>query len=790
MTIVYLAQQYVRNQFSIIPIKGNGSKAPATRWEPYQQRLPTNAELDSWFSSLEKGIGVVCGPVSNNLAVIDFDTQAEQTYPQWFAAVQQQLPDVAPKLFIVQTPRPGYHVYFRTETGTDLPAGQVLAWTAPQQTDMQDAEGSPVYAPQVRIELRSTGQYVVAPGSPDGTHPTGRPYRVLQGSCDTVPVLPADLVQQLLEIARSYSLYQPQHVQRQPGQPYRGEPRPGDIYNQQADFLELLLQHGWQVHHSVDMQTCRHVGSLIYLTRPGKDPQLGVSATLGALRSDDGRPLLYVFSKAALPFQAEQTYDAFAAYALLEHGGDFSTAAAAVRIRYAEQVQVAQQEWAQQNLPQPAAYVPFPVELLPDVVQRYVLEHSQAIGVDPAFVAVPMLAVLAGLIGQARRLVIKRGWTEPSILWAVTVSDVSTGKTPGWLAATAPARAIEKRMYELRQQAEQQYQIALQEWQSSEKQTPKPCKPEIHSQLTVDDVSMESLVDIHRHNWHGLLLSVDELAGWLRSFDLYRAGKGRDVENWLSIYNGTSVQVNRKTDGYRVYIPSTAISVCGTIQPEVAAATLFSERFEANGFAARILSAMPPAQIVRWSEKEVPEHIDQQMYQLAQRLHALTGEDNQQQRSLHLPFSADARAAFIRYLNDTADYAEHLEPALRNAWLKLRPAAARFALVFSVVGQIHKHPESHATQPVDLHSTQAGIELARWFGQELERNYRNGMTRSQDTLEAHLTFIKRMHPTGIDVRQLLRGRRSIQSAEQARQVLQQLLDAGYGRLSGQIFIPN
>jgi hypothetical protein len=538
------------------------------------------------------------------------------------------------------------------------------------------------------------------------------------------------------------------------------------------------MQHGWQLHHTVD--------DVDHLTRPGKPLAAGTSATLGALRSDDGRPLLYVFSSTASPFQAGSTYDAFAVYALLEHRGDFGTAAAAVRIRYACQVQAAQKAWQQANTPLPAAYRPFPVELLPDLVEAYVREHSQAIGVDAAFVAVPILPVLAGLIGQSRRLFVKRNWTEPSILWAATVADVSTGKSPGWQAATAPAQAIERAIHEQRRLADQQYQQALQEYQADRQQA-KPTKPDIRQQLTVDDATMETLTDIHSRNWHGLILSVDELAGWLRSFDQYRQGKGRDVENWLSIYNGSSCQVNRKTDGYRIYLPTTAVSVCGTIQPEVARATLFSERFVDNGFAARILSAMPPAEIVRWTEAEVPEHIDKAMNRLAQRLHGLTGEQGQE-RSIYLPFTDAARKLFIQYLNDTADHAQHLEPALRNAWLKLRPAAARFALVFSVVRQVQQG--GHATQPVDQESTQAGIQLAWWFGKELERNYQNGLGSPVDALESHLAWIRRTHPAGIDVRQLQQGRRAIQTAEQARQVLQQLLDNGAGTLAGHLFVPH
>jgi hypothetical protein len=785
MDILSTAAHYVQQKFSVLPVATNGSKQSVGSWKPYQTRFATEHELQQWFTSQQPcGIAIACGPISGNLSVIDFDYQAEQTYSQWFASVQQQLPDVSDQLFIVETPRPGYHVWFRTEA--EPPAGQVLAWTQPQQQfdstgqPVQDADGSPVLEPKVRIELRSTGHYVIAPGSPAATHPSGRPYRVLQGNCDTVPVLAADQTQRLLELARSYTQYQPQHVQRQPGQTYRGEPRPGDIFNQQTDLRQLLMQHGWQLHHSVE--------DVEHLTRPGKPIAAGTSATLGALRSDDGKPLLYVFSSAAAPFEAGSTYDAFACYALLEHRGDFSRAAATVRIRYAEQVRVAQQTWQQENAPQPAAYKPFPVELLPDVVQEYVVQHSQAIGIDAAFVAVPMLPVLAGLIGQSRRLYIKRNWTEPSILWAVTIADVSTGKTPGWQAATAPAKAIERSIYELRRQAEQQHQQAMQDWQRGDKQQPKPTKPEIHTQITLDDISMESLIEVHQHNWHGLLLTVDELAGWLRSFDQYRAGKGRDVENWLSIYNGNSCQVNRKTDGYRVYMPSTAISVCGTIQPEVAKATLFSEKFIDNGFAARILSAMPPAHVMRWTESEVPEHVDKQIHQLAQRLYALPGEDNQQ-RSLYLPFTADAKAAWIRYYNDAADYAKQLEPSLRFTWLKLRPVAARFALVLSVVDQLHKYPDGQATQPVDLQYIQSGIQLAMWFGKELERNYQAGIGSKQDNQETHLQWIRRTHPKGIDVRTLQQGRRSIETAEQARQILQQLLEAGHGRLDGQTFIP-
>src|SRR5262249_20080967 len=58
--------------------------------------------------------------------------------------------------------------------------------------------------------------------------------------------------------------------------------------------------------------------------RPGKDH--GMSATTG-MRSDCRKDLLYVFSPNAAPFTARKSYDKFAAYTLLRHGGDFRAAA-------------------------------------------------------------------------------------------------------------------------------------------------------------------------------------------------------------------------------------------------------------------------------------------------------------------------------------------------------------------------------------------------------------------------------------------------------------------------------
>lgn len=778
MDYTRIVRDYLVNGYNCLPLQVDGSKKPIGSWSHLQDRQLTEHELQTyWGNGQPAGIGILAGHISQNLHILDFDAEADEHFRRFWNDAQQLLPGIADKLIVVATPRPGRQVWFRQESAP--PKSQQLALSEPQPTGEHDADGNEILLPGILIETRGSGSYAVAVGSPAAVHPTGKPYQLIHGTFEQLPVLADAEADALLDICRSYSRYTPEHVQNKPGERYSGEPRPGDIYNQSADIRQLLLDAGWKSHHwEQDVE---------YLTRPGKAPAEGYSATLGFVRTDDGQPVLIVHSAAAAPFQKGSGYDAFACYALLKHGGDFGTAAAAVKIHLAGKVEAAQQQYHQAQQQSEQEYKPFPAHLLPDVVQQYVAEHAAAIGIDDAYVAVPMLPVLAALIGQSRAIYIKRNFTLPSILWAVTIGDVSRGKTPGWEAATAPADSIEHSLHQLMKQADAEHLKQLEAFERGELTT-KPKKEKQSQQLVVNDFTMETLIDIHQYN-NRLLLSIDELAAWVRSMDQYRGGKGRDVENWLSIYNGGKIQVNRKTDGYRVYLPQTSISVCGTIQPTVAQETIFTERFIGNGFAARILCAYPPGPIVGWTDAEVPQQVDDAMHELAQQLYGLQGDAHGMgTRPKYLPLAADALQIFKQWMQDAADYVSDMDRDLQNAWLKLRPVAARLALVHSVVQQTVQHPEAQASQPVDAQSMQAGIELAWWFGHELERNY--STTAGPDELQKHFQWILTKHPNGVDTRTLLTGRWSIKTAADARLVIQQLLEQGFGRLDGKTFIPH
>jgi hypothetical protein len=77
-------------------------------------------------------------------------------------------------------------------------------------------------------------------------------------------------------------------------------------------------------------------------------------------------------------------------------------------------------------------YRAFPTEALPAVLGDFVREQARALDCDAACVALPVLAAAAGAIGNTRRIRLKAGWEEPSIVWAAVVGEGGTLNSPAY----------------------------------------------------------------------------------------------------------------------------------------------------------------------------------------------------------------------------------------------------------------------------------------------------------------------------------------------------------------------
>lgn len=168
--VLAAARCYLAAGLSVIPVHADGSKAAATKWGEYKERVPTEAELVEWFAPHRAvGVAIVCGKVSGNLAVLDFESNA--VWERWrerIAAVGSA--EVFDGFPLVRTPKGGRHLYCRIREGW-APGGK-LAMLSKSET---------------LVEVRGQGNYVLAPGSPPACHPLNRPYVLeLPGWLDAV----------------------------------------------------------------------------------------------------------------------------------------------------------------------------------------------------------------------------------------------------------------------------------------------------------------------------------------------------------------------------------------------------------------------------------------------------------------------------------------------------------------------------------------------------------------------------------------------------------------------------
>jgi hypothetical protein len=151
-TIEQAALDYLRLHWSVIPMRAR-DKRPAIRWQEYQHRRASEAEVRIWFQEWpDSNVGIVTGVLSG-LVVLDIDPRhGGDNSLALFLREHGPLPQTIES----RTGGGGWHVYFAH------PGGIV-------RNKVGLAPG---------IDVRGDGGCVVAPPS---VHGSGRPYVWLEG---------------------------------------------------------------------------------------------------------------------------------------------------------------------------------------------------------------------------------------------------------------------------------------------------------------------------------------------------------------------------------------------------------------------------------------------------------------------------------------------------------------------------------------------------------------------------------------------------------------------------------
>lgn len=368
-----------------------------------------------------------------------------------------------------------------------------------------------------------------------------------------------------------------------------------------------------------------------------------------------------------------------------------------------------------------ADYVPPPVSALPPVLREFVERGAAAQGVDPAFYLVPMLPALAGAIGTTRRVALNEDWQEPAVLWGAPVAPSGCGKSPALREVLAPITQRNRELHERSEALRQSYEAEREARRSDREASGPPPEPPPVLRACVQDCTLEALGARHADNRRGLLVAVDELASWVGGFDRYRAGG--DAATWLSLHNGDPLQVDRRAERGSFYLPRSAVSVCGSIQPAVAKRIVATEQHKASGLAARLLWAMPPLTAPRWTDRTIGDAVRGAYRRVVSSLLDLEPEDGE---PVVLQLSPKAREVLVRWVNDSGQSwlaaVRSGEPDVAATLAKLRGGAARIALVLCLARHAEDGTASLVRQ-VDEIDARAGVQLCQWFEGESRRLY-------------------------------------------------------------------
>jgi putative DNA primase/helicase len=335
--------------YTPVPIQTNGEKRPIGTWTHLQNDQPTEAAVRLAFAKDTDGLGLICGASSGHLEMFEAEGRAviEGVVGELATLMTSNgFGELWARLtagYVESTPAGGIHWYYRVDgtarTNTKLAsrpstadelAAIKAAESAQAQTITDETQRAarlaiiealtPEKRPQVLLETRGQGGFTVIAPSAGRTHPTGAAWSALTGSVHTVPVLTEaerdalHAIATMLDQMPATAIPTPRITSGSTGGD-SSRLRPGDDYNERATWGEILTPRGWTRAH--------HFGGNAYgWTRPGKSVRDGISATTGRNDGDN----LYVFSTSTeLP--TAKPLSKFHAYALLEHGGDFSAAA-------------------------------------------------------------------------------------------------------------------------------------------------------------------------------------------------------------------------------------------------------------------------------------------------------------------------------------------------------------------------------------------------------------------------------------------------------------------------------
>jgi len=315
------------------------------------------------------------------------------------------------------------------------------------------------------------------------------------------------------------------------------------------------------------------------------------------------RNIMYLFSANSI-FPAEQGLSPSACLAYRDFNGDFGDCAKWLYSQgFGERVEKKESKKIKlETSPETPSSGQFPIHVFPDWLKNYIIEIHNCTGFPIDFLCASFIFTFSVVCGCTYGLPKRTGSLEFPIIWMCLVAKAGNFKSPAMSEMIKPLRVLNSQMHSDYNQELLNFKRAQENAKKGQQVTDAPPRKQI---AVVDDVTFEALIDIHQNNRQGMGYVKDELAGMISQFSKY-SGAGSDVSQWLSLFNGDSVTLERK-QAKSAFLDQSFVSLIGGVQPEVIH-TIITSANKGNGFVDRMLFVSNSDPVPPLTKKKVLPH--------------------------------------------------------------------------------------------------------------------------------------------------------------------------------------
>lgn len=691
------------DHFSILTV--GDDKVPNFPWKESQTKKPDWNKLlkqyeykggefrkDGSLRPATTNFGIITG--FEHLEVVDvdlkvFSTAVEQKdfWREYLGHLQDNILDFDEKFAVYKTKHEGYHIIYRTKR-------------VKGNLKIASLKG---HAEAV-IETRGIGGYIFA-------YPDNKVSKKSYFEVDYISDADREI---LMSFSSMYN-----HIEEVPQEPKKehtefkgGEISPWQDYNEKTDIFSIIGE-------DFSIPRGGNKSKFTLIKRHGSD-----SAHSGSVFKDSG--CMYLFSTGTI-YPHQKLITPFIAYAIKFHGGDFSAAAKELYAKgFGSRVQKIIHE-KEKSLPTNIELIKeynfnksdleFPIDIFPKPIQSYILECNSKLDSNIDFMGCSLLWLISVCIGNSIEIEVKAGWTEQATVWLAMVGRAGIGKTPSINNIIFPLQRINAREIK-------KYLKEMERWEfySNLKEKEKQDYPEVHKpvkqQFIANDITVEALVDLHQESDNAVGVFKDELAGWLKDMNKYRAGS--DLEFWLSSWSGKSVNLNRLSRKGS-FVEKPFIPVLGGIQPSILN-NFYTEENKDNGFMDRMLLSFPDAKIDQYNDNEmdydVLEWYKENVILFYDTLKSKVIRDNEGLiKPLTAKFSQEGKNEWKRVFNEYTSFQNNDDENeyLKSMYPKQKSYLPRFALIIHIFNEFYQEGIGGDTLIISKDSVIKAEKLSKYF---------------------------------------------------------------------------